>query len=256
MLKVFVGFDERQWVSFTTLATSIYTTASKPVSISPLVLKTLPITRRGLTPFTFSRFLVPWLCNFEGAAVFMDADMLLVSDITELEQQINDRTAVSVVRSLDLYEQTSFMLLNCAHPAHRKLTPDFVQNTDISLHSLDWVGDDEVGELDPKWNQLVGYQEVDFANGNIHYTMGIPAFPETSTSPGTDLWRRSASLAMSAIPWPEIMGQSVHAINVEGVRMPRYVWNFEANQPHPEHEELVKKLVLKHRAKQQPTDKT
>ena len=84
MLKVFVGFDERQRVSFTTLATSIFETASRPVSITPLVLHTLPISRRGLTPFTFSRFLVPWLCNFEGAAVFMDADMLLASDITEL----------------------------------------------------------------------------------------------------------------------------------------------------------------------------
>ena len=53
MLKVFVGFDERQRVSFTTLATSIFETASRPVSITPLVLHTLPISRRGLTPFTF-----------------------------------------------------------------------------------------------------------------------------------------------------------------------------------------------------------
>ena len=48
MLKIFVGFDERQRVSFTTLATSIFETASRPVSVSPLVLETLPITRRGL----------------------------------------------------------------------------------------------------------------------------------------------------------------------------------------------------------------
>lgn len=93
MLKVFVGFDERQRVSFTTLATSIYETATRPVVVSPLVLRTLPITRRGLTPFTFSRFLVPWLCEFQGAAIFMDADMLLASDITELEQCINEQAA-------------------------------------------------------------------------------------------------------------------------------------------------------------------
>ena len=249
MLKVFVGFDERQRVSFTTLATSIYETASRPVMVSPLVLRTLPITRRGLTPFTFSRFLVPWLCDFQGAAIFMDADMLLASDITELERQIDETTAVSVVRSLDLYEQTSFMLLNCAHPSHRKLTPEFIQETDINLHGLQWVSESEIGALDPKWNQLIGYQDVDLTQGNIHYTMGIPAFPETATSPGAELWRKNAQLGMSAVPWAEIMGQSVHAINVEGVRMPKYVWDFDKNQPKPEHFELVKKLVIESKKK-------
>ena len=51
MLKIFIGFDERQILSFTTLVASVYEAASKPVAISPLVLETLPITRRGLTPF-------------------------------------------------------------------------------------------------------------------------------------------------------------------------------------------------------------
>ena len=176
MLKVFVGFDERQRVSFTTLATSIYETATRPVVVSPLVLRTLPITRRGLTPFTFSRFLVPWLCEFQGAAIFMDADMLLASDITELEQCINEQAAVSVVRSLDRYEQTSFMLLNCAHPSNRKLTPEFIEKTDINLLGMEWAKEEEIGSLDPKWNQLVGYQDVDFSQGNIHYTMGVPRF--------------------------------------------------------------------------------
>ena len=75
MLRIFVGFDDRQWISFTTLASSIYKTAKRPVAITPLILETLPITRRGLTPFTFSRFLVPWLCDYSGPAIFMDADI-------------------------------------------------------------------------------------------------------------------------------------------------------------------------------------
>lgn len=248
MLKIFVGFDERQRVSFTTLATSIFETASRPVSVSPLVLRTLPITRRGLTPFTFSRFLVPWLCDFQGAAIFMDADMLLASDISELEHLISDDIAVSVVQSLETYEQTSFMLLNCAHPSHRKLTPEFIQETDMGLHALGWVEQSEIGSLDPKWNQLIGYQEVDLTQGNIHYTMGIPAFPETSTSPGAELWLKNAKLGMSAVPWNEIMGESVHSINIEGVRLPKYVWDFDEKHPKPEHLELVKKLVLAKRA--------
>ena len=118
MLKVFIGYDDRQVLSFTTLVQSIYETASRPVAVSPLILETLPITRRGLTPFTFSRFLVPWLCDFRGTAIFMDADMLLVSDICELKETIKDDIAVSVVRSLEQYEQTSFMVFNskCGAP--------------------------------------------------------------------------------------------------------------------------------------------
>ncbi len=249
MLKVFIGYDDRQVLSFTTLVQSIYETASRPVAVSPLILETLPITRRGLTPFTFSRFLVPWLCEFKGTAIFMDADMLLVSDICELEEQIAEDAAVSVVRSLELYEQTSFMVFNCAHPENQVLTPDFIQETETSLHGLEWVTPQAVGSLDPKWNQLVGYQEINTQQGNLHYTMGIPAFPETSSSEGLVEWRSVAQKATSATSWREIMGSSVHAINVGGIKFPRYVWDFDKNQPKPEHLKLVKALITKAREK-------
>ena len=247
MLKIFIGFDDRQILSFTTLVASIYETASKPVAVSPLVLETLPITRRGLTPFTYSRFLVPWLCDFKGTAIFMDADMLFVSDVCELENFVKSDVAVSVVKSLDKFEQTSFMLINCEHPAHKCLSPEFIQETDMNLHWLEWVDDDAVGELDASWNQLVGYQDIDLSHGNIHYTMGIPAFAETSTSPGSEKWRATAQRATSAIPWNQIMGSSVHVINIDGVNFPKYVWDFEKKQPKPEHLQLVKKLILKSR---------
>jgi len=247
MLTVFIGYDERQRVSYTALQQSIFETASRPVAVSPLILDNLPITRRGLTPFTYSRFLVPWLTDYRGAAIFMDADMLLRSDITTLLDDITDDKAVSVVRSLEQYEQTSFMLFNCEHPANKKLTPEFIEQTDIGLHALEWLSPDQIGSLDPKWNQLVGYQDVDLSQGNLHYTMGIPGFQETSTSDGADVWREVAQLAMSAIPWVEIMGPSVHAIEIDGVKFPKYVWDFEKNQPKPQHLELVKALIIKSR---------
>jgi hypothetical protein len=52
---------------------------------------------------------------------------------------------------------------------------------------------------------------------------------------------------MSAEPWAEIMGPSVHVVNVEGVKFPKYVWDFEQQRPKPEHLELVNTLVLKRR---------
>ena len=242
-LNIFVGYDERQPISYTALHQSIIATSKRPFSITPLILDALPITRRGLTPFTFSRFLVPWLCDFSGMAIFMDADMLLVSDITDLGEDVDEDVAVSVVRSLEQYEQTSFMLMNCAHPAHRQLTPEFVQNTDINLHSLEWVSPDQIGSLDATWNQLVGYQEVDLTQGNIHYTMGVPAFPETSTSVGTEIWRKYAQRGMAAIPWNEIMGPSVHAVELNGKKFPKYVWDEATETVKPEHLAMVTKLL-------------
>ncbi len=245
MINVFIGFDERQRVSFTTLASSIYELSSAPVSVSPLVLRTLPISRRGLTPFTFSRFLVPWLTNYSGKAIFMDADMLLTSDICEVMDTFEDSNAVAVVKSIAEFERSSFMVFNCEHSANRLLTPDYVQNTTDNLLALEWLTEDIIGTLDPKWNQLIGYQAVDPSAGCLHYTMGIPAYPETATCEHGNYWAAQLNLATSSAPWAEIMGDSVHAVGLNDVKLPRYVWDFETNKPKPEHLELIKSFIGK-----------
>ena len=37
------------------------------------------------TEFSFSRFLTPYLCGYEGWAIFSDCDMLMLDDITGLD---------------------------------------------------------------------------------------------------------------------------------------------------------------------------
>ena len=244
VFRIFIGYDERQAVSYTTLQHSILETASGPVSITPLILSTLPITRRGLTPFTFSRFLVPWLCNYQGHALFLDADMFLVSDIYEMTQYFKDEHAISVVRSIAQFEQSSVMLFNNAHLKNRQLTPEFVQNTDGNLHGLCWLEEADIGEMDGKWNQLVGYQECRGTSGNIHFTMGVPAFPETSTSEFGQIWTDCAKRAIGVTQsWGEIMGPSVHAVKLNDHFFPKYVWDQEKNCVREPHGELVSMLL-------------
>ena len=72
-LKIYIGYDSRQLVSYTVLQHSIIKRSKSNISISPLVLDNLPIKRHGLTPFTFSRYLLPWLNKYEGWAIFLDA---------------------------------------------------------------------------------------------------------------------------------------------------------------------------------------
>ena len=58
--------------------------ASKTVCVTPLSLKTLPIKRQELTEFTYSRFLAPYLCDYQGWSLFLDVNMLVLEDIAKL----------------------------------------------------------------------------------------------------------------------------------------------------------------------------
>lgn len=214
MLRVFIGFDERQPLSYTVLQHSLLWRASKPVTISPLVLRTLPITRRGLTPFTFSRFLVPWLCDYKGWALFLDLDMLVLGDISELFSYQDDSKAVVVCKDQQRFEWASAILFNCGHPANKVLTPDYIEdpNRCVKPHGIDWVeSEDLVGAFPAEWNHCVGYGKDRPGAKIAHYTMGIPAFPEVRGCEYTEEWMKDYKTATATQPWLKLMGNSVHA---------------------------------------------
>lgn len=211
MLKIFIGWDPRQPVSYHVLAHSIMENSSCPVAISPLRIETLPLERTGLTPFTFSRFLVPYLCDFKGHALFLDADMLCLGDITELFTVAEDKPAW-VVKNPIKFEWASLILFNCGHVSNEILTPEYIEKAK-SLHKLDWLEEYEVGELPQEWNFCVGYDEHREDQKLIHFTQGVPVWPETY-GPGREydeLWVTYAKSLVSAKPWVELMGNSVHA---------------------------------------------
>ena len=202
MIRVFIGYDPREAVAYNVLAHSINTRASAPVTITPLMLSQLGgIYRRARNPlqstdFSFSRFLVPYLCNFDGWAIFTDNDMLVLDDIARLWALRDDRYALQVVKHNHVpkeevkflgYQQTKYekknwssvMLMNCAKC--RALTADFVNTaTGLELHQFKWLGDDSlIGELPSGWNHLVGYDAPRSDASLVHFTIGGPYFNET-----------------------------------------------------------------------------
>lgn len=207
MLKVFIGADSRQPLAYNVLQYSIVSRSSKPVSITPLILEQLPITRRGLTEFTYSRFLVPWLCDFKGTALFLDADMVVDGDIAELFDHASPAAgAVQVVKDQPQFEWPSAMLFNCA--LCRVLTPDYIENQANKLLDLAWA--EQVGDLPAEWNRLLGYGPVE--PGKLyHWTQGIPVWPETRHLPEDAIWHEAAEALTHTVPWIELMGKSVHA---------------------------------------------
>lgn len=204
-MRVFIGADPRQQVAVQVLAHSISWRASKPVSITPLVLHQLPIKRRGLTEFTFSRYLVPYLCDYRGIALFVDADMLVAGDVAELFD-LKDDTAVQVVKNKQRFEWPSLMLFDNAQC--RQLTPEYIDSPQSSPQSLKWAP--SVGDLPPEWNHCVGYDTLNPEAKLIHYTKGIPCWPETKGCEHSDAWFKELQLCNSTVSHQELMGQSIH----------------------------------------------
>lgn len=201
MIRVFIGFDPRETVAFHVLSQSIHARATQSVTIAPLALNQLKdVFNRERNPlqstdFSFSRFLAPYLCGYQGWALFLDCDMLFLDDIAKLWALRDDRYAVMVVKHdyvpkeeskflgavQTKYQKknwSSVMLFNAAKC--RALTPDYVNTaTGLDLHQFKWLIDETlIGELPVRWNHLVGEYDYNKDAGNVHYTIGGPYFAE------------------------------------------------------------------------------
>lgn len=200
MIPVYIGYDPREAVAYSVLASSIQARASAPVSVAPLMLSQLGriLTRERhplqSTDFSFSRFLTPYLSGYAGWSVFMDCDMLMRDDIANLWKLRDDRYAVMVVKHDHVPTETtkflgepqtkyekknwsSVMLFN--NPRCRALTPDYVNSASgLELHQFKWLdNDDLIGALPDRWNHLVGYNPPRRDAALVHYTLGGPYFP-------------------------------------------------------------------------------
>lgn len=242
MLKVFIGYDPRQPISYNVLQHSILHRSSRPVSIIPLVIEQLPTERQGLTPFTYTRFLTPYLCDYEGWALFLDADILLLDDISKLFDFADEEYAIMVAKNSMQFEWASVMLFNCGHEVNKVLTPEFV-NQDGDMHRIGWLDDELIGSFPSEWNHLVGYDKPRDDAKLVHYTQGVPAFPETNTCEYSKQWGEELQKCNSAIHWEQLMGNSVHAITVNGKKMPKFLIDEEKQAPAEGFEDKVKELL-------------
>ena len=220
MLTVYIGWDSREPIAADVCRHSILEHTSIPVNI--VMLKQDELRDTGLywrdvdklasTEFTFTRFLVPELNNFEDTAIFMDSDMVLTTDIAELIEDVDPNKAVSCVQhdytppegvKMDGQQQlayprknwSSMVVWNCAHTDNKKVTKELVNNPEITgayLHRFSWLSDRDIGLLGPQWNWLVGWY-VEGRDGSpslLHYTEGGPWFPNHTHCAYADVWNK------------------------------------------------------------------
>ena len=213
LLNIFVGFDQKEAVAYHTFVQSIIENSSIPLSITPLAENNLDHYSEkhtdGTNKFTYSRFLVPYLMDFKGWAIFADGDMVCLSDLRELKQFFDPNIAVSVVKhnyktkyKTKYFGQknedyprknwSSVIVWNCQHPKNKILTPDFISQKEGSfLHRFNWLKDEEIGELPKSWNWLAMEYEEKKDLDLIHYTLGTPCFKEYSNKPLSEFWKTS-----------------------------------------------------------------
>jgi hypothetical protein len=212
MIRAFLGYDHREVVAYQVACHSIQSRASQPVTIAPVMLAQLKgvFTRERNSlqsaDFSFSRFLVPWMCGFEGWALFADCDILCLAELWALR---DERFAVMCVHhdhrptgetkflgeKQTQYEKknwSSLMRMNC--PKCSALTPEYVNTKPgLELHRSRWLENENlIGEIPHKWNHLVDYDPPapEGELGIIHYTEGGPYFADYRTCGYADLWRR------------------------------------------------------------------
>lgn len=220
-LKIFIGYDSSEPVAYHVCCDSIIQHANRPVSFTPIGLKNVPAeyTRpRGLkdsTDFAISRFLVPWLCNFQGLALFMDCDVIVQSDISTIFDRVDSNKAVNVVKhnyiskvekkflgqNQTKYSRknwSSVMLFN--NKLCSSLTMDYVMSAHgLDLHQFSWIDDKYIGTLSPEWNHLVGEYELAAEAKLLHYTLGGPYFPEYRDTDNADEWFRAFEKAIKPV---------------------------------------------------------
>ncbi|MCR9257293.1 MAG: glycosyltransferase [Alphaproteobacteria bacterium] len=216
-LRVFIGWDSREEEAYDVCVSSLRRHASVPLDIVPLKqqdlreqgLYTRPEDKLSSTEFSFTRFLTPYMANFEGWALFVDCDFLYTADVAELFALADETKALMCVQhdytpkettKMDGQVQTvyprknwsSMVLYNAGHPKNRILTPDVVNSeSGMFLHRFMWLEDDLIGDLPYTWNWLEGFYprpEEGYPKA-IHYTRGGPWFKDWQSVDYADLWQ-------------------------------------------------------------------
>lgn len=207
-----MGLDRKEQVAYDVAKSSILRRTSKPedTAIFPLALEHLkmlglltrpieikddgtmwcPISKETMkTEYDVSRFIVRALAQ-RGWALYVDSDIVCLSDITELFALSDDKYAVMVVDN-PKRERASVVLWNLDHRGHKDLTWDALNNWTIAdLYVFKWLKAEQIGELPGKWNYLVG------ASTEPAVTSGIYNYVASGSSGQLrDVWLKEKELS-------------------------------------------------------------
>lgn len=231
--KVFLGFDAAEMQAYNVAEMSLYRHARRQdIALERICMLSLyPHYRRPTrqapngqlfdeisnapmsTGHACARFWVPFVCDYQGWALFCDGDVLFREDVSQLFALADPRYAVQVVQHPPLPEeglkksghiqqayprknQSSVMLFNCGHPENRALTLDVLNGwPGRDLHAFKWLDDSLIGALPSRWNYLVGVSDYDPDPALAHFTLGTVNLPGHGQDQFADEWWATSRVA-------------------------------------------------------------
>jgi len=212
--QIFIGYEERERKAYDILRYQLRRDSSQKerAEVHALKSKNIPEYNRNWgepqsTDFTFTRFWVPYLSNYTGYSMFLDCDFLWLGTLKEISMHIDPDMAVSVCKHPqyapnteqkmdDIPQHRSFrknwaslMIFNNEHPAHKLLTPDYLNNhrPGLDFHRFSWLHESEIGSIPLDWNCLDGYYHLQDPKA-IHYTDGGPWFDKYKKTQYSHMW--------------------------------------------------------------------
>lgn len=206
--RIFIGYDPSQHISFEVLRYSLHKHAGEPIEVNAIDADKLtdfnrPVDPLASTPFTYTRFLVPYLCGYQGTALFMDSDMLALGDVSELfhlpldglalrvrQHEYNPSETVKMGGKVQTQyprkNWSSLMLMNC--PELTAWTKEAVETESGAwLHRFEPIPDEKIGDIGPEWNVL---DRMTGETKLLHYTSGGPWLKGCEDAAHADLWHR------------------------------------------------------------------
>lgn len=216
-IRVFVGADESQIVAARVLEHSIRKNTDALVRVSPMLDVRPPMPRkwsnRPRTAFSFARFMIPQLAGYRGRAIYLDADMQVFGDISELADAPFNGHHVLCTSQNETPErwrdspwfhpgpQMSVMVLDCE--ALRWDIDEIVSDMDEGRYSyadllfrMCIVPPEQLDPtLSPTWNHLEHYEPG--VTRLVHYTV-VPTQPwKSADNPLGNLWSEGYREAVS-----------------------------------------------------------
>jgi hypothetical protein len=152
------------------------------------------------TEFTYSRFLIPYLENYEGFSMFIDNDFIWKQPFWEMFYFLHPDNAVACVQyDYELEKMSkvkmggeknvmypkklwsSLMIFNNAHEDCKKLTPEVINTaTGQYLHQFEWT--DSIDRIPDKYILTEGMSDDEKRYHAVHYTRGGPWIADMDTS--------------------------------------------------------------------------
>jgi hypothetical protein len=180
-LHFYIGTEDKTRLAEKVLGWSIRKYATCNVTITPMIGPDweIPSDLHSGTGFSQRRFMIPFKRNYEGLAVYVDADQLVLDDVSDLlaygNRLIDENKKVACTFQPDKFKstpwpQSSVMVINCAACSDWKLNDMWEMlrsgHDYQSFMHLTWV--EPKLEIPAYWNHLNKYEKG--VTKLLHYT--------------------------------------------------------------------------------------